>query len=1055
MKKIYDRAEAARDTTVSAFSSKQGIRCLLFFSLAVVGFSATASPPASKPSFGPPMSLNVQEMIRGTILDTEGNPLPGVNIVVQGTNRGTQSDLDGAYILEARTGDTLVFSHLGMKTVNIAVGEDKTIDLTMEEDTDRLDEVIVIGYGSQSKATLTGSVTNIKAAEIAELSASNLTSLLAGRLSGVRVSSATGTPGVASNLTIRSRGTWNNSDPVYVIDGIVKSKSDFDALDINEVEEVSVLKDAASAAIYGSRAANGVVLVNTKKGHTGKPIITYTATFDTEEPTKLPEMMSGVDIARLANVVSETEWFSWSEEDVAWLETVNNGYGYDYLKEVYKDPASNRHAVSISGGNEHVRYYMGGAIFGQTGFLDPLKFDKQNLRANLEVNLSRNLTANVNLALNNSERQKFNWAYDYGDDALPDLWKKLQTWQFYQPISIDGKAPNLGWLGNVGELINNSGYWRNRIQDQSAILSLTYEIPKVKGLSAKVTYAYDKSASNLKIFEKKHELYDITGYTEHNFSQVQLTGTTVLSSGPSREGIYESANLARSYQFNTQLNYKRVFGDHALDALLVYEQSEGFSNGLFGQRYDFPILVRDQWNQTSGAAEDSRAGGSESETARLSYVGRVNYDFKSKYLFSASFRYDGSIIFKPSERWGFFPSVSAGWVISEEDFFDIGFIERLKLRASYGTVGNDQVAPWRWQEQYVAANGFYFGDTPREVKGIQYGGITNPYMTWETSESANLGLELNLTNNLGIVVDIWNKRTKDILGSQLDELPSTVGGDVPNTNYGEMKSNGFEVELDYSNNIGGFNYYIGGNYGYARDEVVKIAQGENIRDYQNRIGRSWNYIVGYEYDDILRTQADIDALPAGYTIDGRAPQLGQLNYIDLNGAGGVPDGKIDSWDQKVIANYAAPTSTYGIKLGGSFKGFSIDVFFQGAGGYKKILSVQPPYGWTRVYGIWQDHWTPDNTDASMPKPDWNIGSNQWTSTFWLKNADYLRLRYLNIGYELPAKILSSIGIERVKLFAAGTNLFNISEFKAYDVELSSAGSYPNMKSYSLGLSLTL
>ncbi len=1056
MEKSYRSLDTVRNRTVTISDLKKSLIYLFFLSVAIANANFSSIVGINNNSLEKSESFDVivQSIVQGTIVDQEGAPLPGVNVLLKGTSSGTQSDFDGKYSIQAKRGDQLVFSYLGMKTVTLTVGDDSTLDLIMEEDANSLDEVVVVGYGTQTKATLTGAITNIKTEEISEISASNLTSLLAGRLSGVSISSLTGTPGVASNLTIRTRGTWNSDAPIYVIDGIVKDKSDFDALDVNEVEEVSILKDAASAAIYGSRASNGVVLVSTKKGKSGKPTITYNSSYNFEKPTKLPKMMSGVDIANMANSVSTTEWFSWSQEDIAWLQTVNNGYGYDYLDEVYRDPASNRHALSISGGNENVKYYLGGSIFEQTGFLEPLKFDKQNLRANVEVKLSDNLSANVNLAIVNSKREKFNWPYDWGDDALPDLWKKLQTWQFYEPISVDGKAPNLGWLGNVGELINNSGYWRNRIQSQSAIVSLTYKIPKVEGLSVKATYAFDNSASDLKIFDKKHTLYNITGQTIHNYSNVQLDGTTALSSGPSREGISETANFDRSYQFNTQINYNRVFGDHHFDALLVYEQSEGFNNNFNATRYDFPILVRDQWNQTSGAAEDSRAGGGESETGRLSYIGRLNYDYGSKYLLSASFRYDGSLIFKPSERWGFFPSVSAGWVVSEEDFFNLDYVDRLKLRGSFGTLGNDRVDPWRWQEQYVADNGFYFGETPAEVKGIRYGGITNQLMTWETSESTNIGLDLGINDHFDFTLDVWGKKTKDILGTQVSELPSTFGGSLPNVNYGEMKSSGFEFEVNYSNNIGDFNYYLGGNYGYATNEVVKISQGENIRDYQNRIGRSWNYIVGYEYDDILRTQADIDALPAGYTIGGQAPQLGQLNYKDISGVDGVPDGKIDSWDQKVIADYAAPTSTYGIRFGGEFKGFSVDALFQGAGGYKKILSVQPPYAWTRVYGIWEDYWSPDNINSTMPSPDFNMGANQWTSTFWLKDADYLRLGYLNIGYSLPKDIIGQVGLDSAKLFVSGTNLFTWSEFKEYDVELSSAGSYPNMKNYSLGVNIT-
>lgn len=1041
------------------------IKFTILIMMAFIGWAkANAYGPNTKVSFktGPitvKMDLESMEqsfVVNGTVTDNYGEPLPGANIMEKGTSNGTQTDFDGNFQLSVLDLEAVLeVSYLGFGTMEIPLKGRTTLKIQLEESASGLDEVVLVGYGSQSKATLTGSITNMTTEKIAQIPSADLTTLLAGRLSGVTISSNTGMPGISSDLTIRARGTWNNATPVYVIDGIVKSKADFDALDVNEVEEVSILKDAASGAIYGARAANGVVLVNTKKGQSGKPTINYISTYSVERPTIMPEMMSGIDIAKMANTISESSWFSWSQEDLDWLRTVNNGYGYDYLDEVYKDPYSSRHAVSISGGSDAVKYYIGGSIFKQTGFLEPISFDKNNLRANIDVKISDNLTANVNLAISNSLRQRMDPPGDGSDSGGEGLWTKLQTWNFYDPIFIDGKAPNLGWLGNVGGLINDSGYMKNRGQNQNVVLGLTYKIPNLEGLSAKITYANNQSTNDVKIFQKKHTLYEITGHTPHNFSQVEFTGETVQSNWPSRESLSETAYFNRSYQFNTQINYKRTFGYHGIDALFAYEQSEGFDSNFGAGRYDFPILVRDQWNQTSGVPEDSWAGGSESETGRLSYVGRLNYDFRSKYLLTASFRYDGSLIFKPSERWGLFPSISAGWVVSEEKFFDINFIERLKLRASYGTVGNDAVDPWRWQEQYVAGAGYFLGQSPREVKGIQYGGITNPFMTWETSESTNFGLDINLTNNLSFALDIWGKRTKDILGSQLDELPSTVGGNIPNTNYGEMKSHGYEIEVDYNNNIGDFNYYLGANYGYATDEVVKIAQGDNIRDFQNRIGRSWNYIAGLVYDDILRTQEDIDALPEGYTIYGQTPQLGQINYRDISGVDGVPDGKIDGWDNTVIADNAAPTSTYGIKLGGSLKGITVDVLFQGTGGYKKILSAQAPYGWTRVYGIWQDYWSPENVNATMPKPNWDIASDRYHSTFWLKNADYLRLRYLNIGYDLPEKVLNTIGVKKLKLFISGTNLFTISKFKDYDVELGSAGVYPNMQNYSLGLDITL
>lgn len=1001
-----------------------------------------------------------ERVVTGTVTYTNDDPIPGVSIVIKGTVLGTITDIDGNYsFVVPADGKVLIFSFVGMKSQEVAISGNKSIDIVMVEDALGLEEVMVVGYGVQKKATLTGAVTNLKVDDLSEVSTSNMSSLLSGRMSGVSVSNNMGTPGVASSIKIRENASWNSNPPLYVIDGIVRDKSDFDKLDISEIAEVSILKDGASAAVYGSRAAGGVVMVQTKQGKIGKPTIEYNMSYSIEDPTKLPEMMSGVDIARMGNsYLDPGNWAYWQEDELAWLSTINDGYGYDYLDEVYKNPTSSRHALNVSGGTEKVQYFIGGSAFDQTGFLDNLGYKKYNIRGNITAQVTDNLKATLQLSNINSKRNKFYWPYDYGNDEMPDLWKKLQTWQYYEAVSLDGYAPNTGWLGNIGEFISgNSGYWEIREQVQNAVASLEYKVPFVKGLSVKGTYSYSSFNKQEKKFAKKHKLYNIDRESTHSFpDHINSEDDFVWSNGPGREFLQRNDNTNRSYQMNAQVNYARSFGDHNLNILAVYEQSESTNTNIGGTRYDFPIIVKDQFFATSDNAEDSRFGGGESELSRTSYIGRINYDYQSKYLISVSCRYDGSMIFGPGKRWGTFPAVSAGWRISEEDFFNSELIDNLKLRASVGILGNDNIGRWQWQERYVPSSGYYFGENPSSVKGITYGGIVNPNLTWEKSLNYNYGVDLAFANKINITAEYWTKKQTDILGPRNASVPSSFGGNMPAENYGEVHASGFELELTYNDKIAGeVDYFVRGIFGYATNKVIKRDYAENARDIDIPIGRPLGYIKGVEADDILRTQSDLDALPEEWTIWGRTPQLGDLNYKDLSGADGSPDGKIDDYDKTILHRNGSAPYSFGLNMGLEWKGFSIDALFQGKAGGKKYYSFQPPYPWTRTYKYYEDYWSPDNVNASMPHPDYNVWQNRAGSTFNLQSNSFVRLKYLNVGYSLPKSITSKMGVQSLKFFFSGNNLFYVSKFKHYDPEVNHSGVYPNMKTFTFGLNLKI
>ncbi|WP_460545711.1 SusC/RagA family TonB-linked outer membrane protein, partial [Echinicola sediminis] len=459
---------------------------------------------------------------------------------------------------------------------------------------------------------------------------------------------------------------------------------------------------------------------------------------------------------------------------------------------------------------------------------------------------------------------------------------------------------------------------------------------------------------------------------------------------------------------------------------------------------------------TSGDAEDSRFNGNESQFGRLSYIGRATYDYNYKYIVSASFRYDGSLNFGPDYRWGLFPAVSAAWVVSEESFFDSDAVNFLKFRGSMGVLGNDNLSPWRWLETYSAASGFYFGENPKSTKGISYGGLVNPMVTWEKSRTYNLGLDAVVFNNFNISAEYWFKNTFDILGSRIQSIPTTFGANMPPENYGEVNSRGIELELGYNGSIGkSFKYFVNGNFTYGTNKVVTWDQAESVRPFEDRIGRTLDFISGLKSDGLLRTQEDLDALPEGYTIYGAVPQLGWINYQDLSGPTGEPDNKIDDWDKVVLYDHSGAPTTYGLNLGFSWKGFSVEALFQGMAGFYKFPNVQAPYPWTRVYDFWADSWTPETAlTATKPVPNHDIWQNRAGSDFYYQKGDFTRLKYLNIGYDLPQKWVNAIGLSNARFFVNGTNLLTLSQFKVYDPELGDAGTFPINKSFTGGMSLT-
>lgn len=997
--------------------------------------------------------------IKGVVNDPAGTPIIGANIRVKGTTVGTISDVDGNFILEVDgNAQQLEVSYIGYKTQDILLKGKKEFTIVLKEDTETLDEVVVVGYGTQKKVNLTGSVASLDSKKIADVPASNLTTLLSGRLSGVNITQTAGKPGGGSSLSIRAEGTWNSSAPLYVIDGVVRDKFAFDGLDASDVENISVLKDGASAAIYGSRAANGVVLVTTKKGKQGKPTINYTGSVGISDATKIPETFNAYEQAVYTNeayrnaLIPEGDSRYYTEDELQYFKE----HPYNWIDIAWKSPIVTRHALSVNGGTDRVRYYIGGNYYYETGSFDNLDFKKYSIRSNVEANLTKDFMVSLAVNMDSRKDHKPYWTYDYDSDTMSNLYNGLLRRGLFAPY-IDGKPNGTFIAWHPLEVINGkTGYNNKQYSNYEINVGLKYDVPFVKGLSLKLSYNRYERHTFIKQFNRPYPLYvfNTTG-TNNHIPTNEVKEVKVRDDG---DFLYEKYNRDHSYQLNAMITYNRTFGKHDINALFVYEQAESTNDWLDGQRNYFISSAIDQIFAGSSDPKNSSFNGSGSESGRLSYVGRLGYTYANKYLLEASFRYDGSVNFAPGHRWGFFPSVSAGWRISEEDFFKkhVSFIDYLKFRGSVGLLGNDAVGGWQWMQRYKLGSGAYFGSLS---DGVYADVIPNINITWEKSMDVDYGFDMQvLQNRLSLSAGGFYKHTYDILGNRLASLPTTFGGTMPAENYAKIDTKGFEIEASYKDRIGrDFEYYVGANLGYAVNKLIEKDEAENLRAYKSELGYNTDRAMGYVATDIIRTQEDLDALPEGYTIFGKKPELGMLNYKDIRGADSdEPDGKIDSNDQEWVIQHTTPPINYGFSLGAAWKGLSVDLLFQGVAGAERFYDKRTEYEGMEesAFAFRGDYWTPENTDAKYPRAGWDNGASE-ASTFWIQNTSFLRLKNLNISYSLPQNVISKAGFSQVKLFLMGTNLFLLQDkIKAYDPENSSIMNYPLMRSYSFGVNVT-
>lgn len=997
-----------------------------------------------------------QIKVSGTVLDAETQePLIGANVVVVGTTTGVSTNIDGEYTIDVRSqSDTLKFSYTGYRSQIITVEDKRIINIQLSSG-ELLDEVVVIGYGSQSKVKLTSAVSTVDSKTLKKLPTPNVSNGLEGLASGLFVRQGSGEPGFSgSSFEVRNFG-----NALVIVDG---SPGNIDDLDPNEIESISVLKDAAAAAVYGVQGGNGVVLVTTIKGKLSKPELNYNNQFTNTAFTAYPDFLNSVQYATVLNegLINAGLTPFYTEAQIQLFESGEDRINYpneDWKALMFKDWGfQQRHNLNLSGGSEKVRYFVSGGYLdqGSNYTADVLSYQQYNLRTNINADITDNLKLQANLA----GRRRINEAPGYSAyNIFRELSRALPTNLAYYP---DGTPARPSFSPNhIIEGIRdfNAGYYRQRNNNIDAKLSLEWNIEKIKGLSIKSYGSLINNFNYNKTWGKSYELYTLnrlTGeYNEFTASPEGSFSETVLTQGMS---------YSNHYVLQQYINYDRIFGDHSVSGLLLGEMQRVQGENFFGRRQDFQSDLIDQL--FAGSNENKDANGGEFRENRLGLVGRFSYDYKTKYFLESSFRYDGSSRFAPENRWGFFPSVSAGWRLSEENFWDglSDLIPEFKVRGSVGTAGNDGTAAYQWLSGFTY-NGF-FAINQTAIPTIDNTSLANRDLTWETITTYDVGFDMKiLSNDITLSFDYFKRYKEGVLAFASGSVPSTLGVGLAAQNFHEYSNEGFELSLNYNTRFNqDWEFGAVANFSYSRETAEFIDEAIIVDDFMRQnltvTGTYTGLRRGYISDGLFQSFEEIEGHAIQDNNGNTSIQPGDVRYVDLN-----EDGIIDVRDQKVFGNGDKPFINLSLNLSASYKNFSVSVLLTGAAGYDLYLGGEaqsPLRNGFNGYTYQLDYWTPANTDARFPRiTDGGFNDNNYRySDFWMRNGTHLRVRNINFSYTLP-QIGKGDGVFKdARIFATGFNLFVFKTFEEeFDPQMQSDTGwyYPQNKSFTFGINLTL
>lgn len=1010
-------------------------------------------------------------ILKGVVTDVNGEPLLGATIVIKGTNEGTTADFDGNFTLQnVPEGSSIVISYIGMKPKVVKVGKKNNIKIILEDDAVALDEVVAIGYGSQKKVNLTGAVSAVTGKEISKQPVSNVTNALVGRIPGLITKQTSGAPGAdAASLSIRGYDS-----PLVIVDGV---EQQFSSLNPNEIESISVLKDA-SAAIYGAKAGNGVILVTTKQGAEGKPKLTFQGSLTMQGRTVYPEPCNSWQYAELVREVEindgKTSGFTFSPQDILDFYNGTDPIGHpntDWNNETFKDWAPmQEYNMSLSGGTKDVKYFAFLGYLDQQGLARSgvNYYKRYNFRMNVAANVTKNLKASMNVSAiignlndtNLGDMQLFRSTYDalpIYPSSWPDPEKVVNSGGNYNPVAE--ADPNI------------AGYVNKVTSTYKGILTLEYKFPFIKGLTAKAVGTYNQGTTESKNWDKQYIKYLYNQDTQTYDGGIKAGDNTTLT---------RSFNKVSTFTGQFSLNYNRTFAKkHKLGALLLFEFMDRDTYSMNATRSKY---ITDHIDELfAGSDEGQLSDGKRSETASASLVGRLNYNYNDRYLLETTFRYDGSPRFPANKRWGFFPGISLGWRISEESFIkdNISCISNLKLRASLAKSGRDDTGAFQYITGYKFSNLYYADDML--LPGVATTGLANPNITWEEMTSYNLGFDFGFFGNkLYGQFDVFYRLREGILAVRKRAMPNTFGAIIPDMNINSEDNRGVELSLGYSGTVSDFRYDISGNLGWARTKNRKVSEEVSddgaIAKIESTSGRWKDVMIGYVFDGYFASQEEIDNLQSlqldkttgewvmkPYDMDGKGNSTlrpGDIKYKDLNG-----DGKLSNYDREIIAYGKTPLITYGFNINTLYKNFALDIMFQGAAKYTAVVNTYDYTGQRNVpLVVYENMWTQDNPNpnAMFARQSTHGKNNKsYLSAYNLKDASYLRLKNIMLSYTFPKKIISKTGIDNLKLYISGTNLFTISSLmKNYQIDPEVADrqgswSYPAQKTFSFGVQLTL
>lgn len=1000
--------------------------------------------------------------VKGTIRNSDREPLPGATVTVKGSSESTYTDENGNFVIAISPGEAVLnISYVGYNDQSISVGNRSQIDIELVANNEKsLEDVVVVGYATAKKSTLTGSVSTVKGSDVRQAPVMNVTNALVGRLPGVTSVQRTGEPGKDdASLTIRGVNGIGNNSPLIVVDGVpLRSLS---RVDPNTIESVTVLKDA-SAAIYGSESANGVILVTTKRGKTGKPSVQFNLNKSLNQATFIPRMTSSSEYATLLNEIDVEAGRAkrYSDEDLRKYADGSDPWRYpntDWYRDIMKEWSPQHDlGVTVSGGTENVKYFVGMGTKFQDAFYknSNADFRQHNFLSNIDIKISKNISFRFDVVgrLENTNHSMM---------GSGEIYRLATSGQPYRPAYWPNglPAPSIGDNGNPVVMgTGEAGFDKqeNYVLNSTAQLNIT--IPWVKGLSFNTMAAYDKTFLYRKRFQHAFTLYSWDGVTVDGENTPVVQPMKIGTPDPR---LNQWAANNQNVLLNGILNYANNFGGHGVKFLAGVERRTYYNSNFDAyKRFFLSTTVPELF---AGGNPDRSVNGNSAHGARLNYFGRVNYDFDQKYLLEFVWRYDGSHIFPSHSRFGFFPGASAGWVISKENFWkdNVKVLDFLKLRASWGQTGNDRIDQWQFLSTYAlrpaSGGNLYLFDVTGENQRLYEARIPNPDVTWEVADQKNIGFDAALlSNKLTVSFDYFKNIRSNMLWFRNATVPAMAGVTLPRENIAKAENKGIEAVVSYSDRMGKLNYTVSANYSTQKNKVLFWDEPAGRLPWQSSTGKPIPTNPSSETGDwyydaigIFKDQADLDKYPHW---SGAKP--GDIIFRDVN-----EDGVIDGNDRIRLDKTNIPTYIYGFNINLSYAGFDLSVLFQGAGGHVRYVFTESGEIGNFLKDFYDHRWTPENPNSVGPRV-YNRNSTYWTnnnSTYFLENADYLRIKTIELGYSLPSRITNKFWSNGARIFASGFNLFTFTGMKDFDPESVYTGAfsqtYPVQRVLNFGINL--